>query len=137
MRGVDRIRVAAVSIVKKGSDVWLNNPRLYHEASGTSGMSAAMNGSINLSMPDGWVPEFARDKDNCFLIRPALDALSVLEKDLEENRNLMETLEKIVLPMYYDRPDQWLAILKKAAADVVPDFDSGWLADEYYTKMYR
>ncbi len=41
--------------LKKGSDLWLNNPRLYHEASGTSGMTAAMNGSVNLSIPDGWV----------------------------------------------------------------------------------
>ncbi|HEY0176450.1 MAG TPA: alpha-glucan family phosphorylase, partial [Pedobacter sp.] len=56
--------LALSALLKKGSDVWLNNPRLYHEASGTSGMTAAMNGSINLSMPDGWVPEFARDREN-------------------------------------------------------------------------
>ncbi|WP_295711470.1 alpha-glucan family phosphorylase [Mucilaginibacter sp.] len=125
------------ALLKKGSDVWLNNPRLYHEASGTSGMTAAMNGSINLSMPDGWVPEFARDKDNCFLIQPAPDTLSEVEKDVHENRNLMDTLENVVLPMYYDHPEQWLAILKKAATDIVPNFESGRLANEYYTKMYN
>lgn len=125
------------ALLKKGSDVWLNNPRLYHEASGTSGMTAAMNGSINLSMPDGWVPEFARDKDNCFLIQPAPGSLSIVEKDLQENRNLMDTLESEVLPMYYDDQEQWLTILKKAAADIVPAFESGRLADEYYDKMYR
>ncbi|MFZ1748660.1 MAG: alpha-glucan family phosphorylase, partial [Saprospiraceae bacterium] len=57
--------------LKKGSDVWLNNPRLYREASGTSGMTAAMNGSVNFSIPDGWVPEFAKHLDNCFVIEPA------------------------------------------------------------------
>jgi starch phosphorylase len=128
--------LALSALLKKGSDVWLNNPRLYHEASGTSGMTAAMNGSINLSMPDGWVPEFARDRENCFLIQPALDSLSDVEKDLHENKNLMDALENDVLPMYYNNPVQWLTILKKAAMDVVPAFESGRMADEYYTKIY-
>ncbi|MBP6540775.1 MAG: alpha-glucan family phosphorylase, partial [Saprospiraceae bacterium] len=52
--------------LKKGSDVWLNNPRLYREASGTSGMTAAMNGSVNFSIPDGWIPEFAKHGVNSF-----------------------------------------------------------------------
>ncbi|MBD1386555.1 alpha-glucan family phosphorylase [Mucilaginibacter rigui] len=129
--------LALSALLKKGSDVWLNNPRLYHEASGTSGMTAAMNGSINLSMPDGWVPEFARDRENCFLIQPAPDSLSDVEKDLHENKNLMDALENDVLPMYYNNPVQWLTILKKAAMDVVPAFESGRMADEYYTKIYR
>ncbi|MFA6245888.1 MAG: alpha-glucan family phosphorylase [Mucilaginibacter sp.] len=128
--------LALSALLKKGSDVWLNNPRLYHEASGTSGMTAAMNGSINLSMPDGWVPEFARDRENCFLIQPGLDSLSDVEKDLHENKNLMDALENDVLPMYYNNPVQWLTILKKAAMDVVPAFESGRMADEYYTKIY-
>lgn len=51
-------------LLKQGADIWLNLPRLTHEASGTSGMSAAMNGAINLSTADGWFPEFARDKVN-------------------------------------------------------------------------
>lgn len=129
--------LALSALLKKGSDVWLNNPRLYHEASGTSGMTAAMNGSINLSMPDGWVPEFARDRENCFLIQPAPDSFSDAEKDQHENKNLMDALENDVLPMYYNNPVQWLTILKNAAADVVPAFESGRLADEYYTKMYK
>lgn len=125
------------ALLKKGSDIWLNNPRRYHEASGTSGMTAAMNGSINLSIPDGWVPEFARDRENCFLISPAPDELSETEKDLQENRNLMDTLERLVLPMYYNDQPQLLKMLKKAATDVVPAFESGRLAEEYYTKMYQ
>jgi len=125
------------ALLKKGSDVWLNNPRMYREASGTSGMTAAMNGSINLSLPDGWVPEFAKDLENCFVIAKANDELSTGEKDQVENINLMDTLEKVVVPMYYSQPDKWLNIVKTAATDIVPEFDSARMADEYYQKMYK
>jgi starch phosphorylase len=129
--------LALSAVLKRGADVWLNTPRIYHEASGTSGMTAAMNGAIIVSSPDGWVPEFARNKENCFVIASAPDQLSVLEKDEQENRNLMDTLENIVLPMFYHNQEQWLSILKKAAVAIVPDFESGRLADEYYEKMYK
>jgi starch phosphorylase len=129
--------LALSALLKKGSDVWLNNPRMYHEASGTSGMTAAMNGSINLSLPDGWVPEFAKDRENAFLIRPAADELSVVEKDRLENASLMSTLEQEVLPMYYNDKQQWLRILKRAAADVVPGFEAGRMAREYQELLYR
>ncbi|PAW95138.1 alpha-glucan family phosphorylase [Mucilaginibacter sp. MD40] len=124
------------ALLKKGSDVWLNNPRMYHEASGTSGMTAAMNGSINLSLPDGWVPEFAKDKENCFVIAPAPDRSSMVERDIQENKNLLDTLEDIVLPMYYTQPENWIAMIKTAANEIVPEFEAGRLADEYYEKIY-
>ncbi|MNL14035.1 hypothetical protein D3C87_1349620 [compost metagenome] len=125
------------ALLKKGSDVWLNNPRMYREASGTSGMTAAMNGSINLSLPDGWVPEFAEDKRNSFLIQPAPDGSSEQDQDRLENISLMDTLEQNVLPMYYNEPKQWLNLVKKAATDVVPTFEAGRMAAEYYSKMYK
>jgi starch phosphorylase len=124
------------ALAKKGSDVWLNNPQMYREASGTSGMTAAMNGSINLSLPDGWVPEFAIDQKNCFVIQPADNSLPYDEKDNQEAEDLMNTLENVVLPMYYQNRASWLSIIKKAASDIVPAFDSGRMADEYYKKMY-
>jgi starch phosphorylase len=99
-------------------------------------MTAAMNGSINLSLPDGWVPEFAKDQENSFVIPPADDSLQYYEKDQKEAAALMEILEKTVLPMYYTDQTKWLSIIKKAAADVVPEFDSGRMADEYYREMY-
>jgi len=129
--------LALSALLKKGSDIWLNNPRMYREASGTSGMTAAMNGSINLSLPDGWVPEFARDKENCFIIPNAQDGLSGIETDRIENNNLMDTLENKVLPMYYHEPQQWLNIIKSAAADITPGFESSRLADEYYSTLYK
>jgi len=125
------------ALLKKGSDVWLNTPRMYREASGTSGMAAAMNGSINLSLPDGWVPEFARDKENCFLIEPASSELSVEEKDGLENKSLMAILKNTILPTYYGDQKQWLKIMKNAAVDVMPKFESARLADEYYAQVYH
>ena len=125
------------AILKKGADIWLNNPFMYREASGTSGMTAAMNAAVNLSIPDGWVPEFAEDKVNCFVISPANNSLSKEETNKEENANLMETLESLVLPLYYNDPLAWSAIIKNAANDVIPGFESARMVTEYYQKMYN
>jgi starch phosphorylase len=123
--------------LKKGSDLWLNNPRLYHEASGTSGMTAAMNGSINLSIPDGWVPEFAKHGKNSFIIPTANDLLTQESKDKLEAQALLDLLEKEIMPLYYEKPAEWLEIMKTSMRDVVPFFDSGRMAREYYEKLYN
>jgi len=123
--------------LKKGSDIWLNNPRLYHEASGTSGMTAAMNGSLNLSIPDGWVPEFAKHGKNCFIIDTADDTLTQESKDKIEAQKLLDVLEKEILPLYYDHPAKWQKVIASSMNDVLPFFDSGRMADEYYEKLYN
>lgn len=123
--------------LKKGSDLWLNNPKLYHEASGTSGMTAAMNGSINLSIPDGWVPEFAKANKNSFIIEPANDLLMEASKDKIEAQNLYDLIENVIVPMYYDQPQEWLKVVKASMTDVLPYFDAGRMAREYYEKMYN
>jgi starch phosphorylase len=123
--------------LKKGSDVWLNNPKLYHEASGTSGMTAAMNASVNFSIPDGWVPEFAKHGVNSFLINPASDQLSQEERDKIEAKNLLDVLENEIIPMYYDQPERWTELVKTSMRDVAPFFDAGRMADEYYQKLYH
>lgn len=123
--------------LKRGSDVWLNNPKMYREASGTSGMTAAMNASINLSIPDGWVPEFAQHGKNAFVITPADDALPQEERDKREAAHVLDMLEQEIIPMYYRQPEQWTAMMKNSMRDVMPFFDSGRMATEYYEKMYR
>jgi starch phosphorylase len=85
--------------LKKGSDVWLNNPRLYREASGTSGMTAAMNGSVNFSIPDGWIPEFAKHAENSFIIPPADRALAYHEQNEIECQSLLDILENDILQL--------------------------------------
>lgn len=125
------------ALLKKGSDVWLNNPRMYREASGTSGMTAAINASINLSIPDGWIPEFARDMENSFIVSPAEDHLSTEEKDRIESERLLEKIENIIVPMYYNEPEAWTRIVKNGAHDVSPAFEAGRMAAQYYELMYR
>jgi hypothetical protein len=70
-------------LLKTGADVWLNTPRRPREASGTSGMTAAMNGAVNLSISDGWIPEFAKHGENSFVL-PVVD-LS-LNHDEQDNQ---------------------------------------------------
>lgn len=125
------------AMLKQGADVWLNTPRMYHEASGTSGMTAAMNGAVNLTIPDGWVPEFAKDGVNCFVIPTASDQLSVMEKDKVENKALIDSLINHILPMYYERKEHWLQIAQTAFTDITPAFSSSRLADQYYKDLYN
>ena len=123
------------ALLKKGSDLWLNTPRMYREASGTSGMAAAMNGSINLSIPDGWVPEFAQDGKNSFVI-PRAETEDHEEQAKLENDSLLTMLENDIVPLYYRKPIEWLNVMKQSMRDVVPFFDSNRMAHEYYDKMY-
>jgi starch phosphorylase len=123
-------------LLKNGADVWLNNPRIGHEASGTSGMTAAMNGAVNFSIEDGWFAEFARDKVNSFVIPHTDSHLSDHEQDMNDANNLYDILEREILPMYYDYSDRWLSIVKNGMTDVIPYFDSDRLAKEYYKLLY-
>jgi starch phosphorylase len=122
-------------LLKRGSDLWLNTPKMFREASGTSGMTAAMNGSVNLSIPDGWIPEFSKHGKNCFIISPAETEIAD-EQDQIENDNLLTLLEKEIVPLYYQKPKQWTAVVKQSIEDVVPMFDSNRMAREYYEKLY-
>jgi starch phosphorylase len=123
--------------LKKGCDVWLNNPRVTREASGTSGMSAAMNGTVNLSIADGWHPEFCKEGVNSFTITTEGRGLPIEEQDRLDNKYLMDILEDKILPMYYEDKKQWIEIMKNSMNDVIPAFESGRMANEYYEKMYR
>jgi len=124
-------------LLKGGADIWLNVPRMGHEASGTSGMSAAMNGALNVSMPDGWFPEFARDKINSFVIPPADPMLQDHEQDERDANTLYDLLEKEVIPLYYDAPDKWIAMTEQGMKDVSPAFDSKRMMKEYYELLYH
>ncbi len=129
--------LALSSLLKKGADVWLNNPIMYREASGTSGMTAAMNGAINLSIPDGWIPEFAKDKVNSFIIHPCTGSFSKDEVNRQENLNLIDTLVNLILPLYYENELGWTKMVKQAAADVIPDFESARMVTEYEQNLYQ
>lgn len=123
--------------LKKGADVWLNTPRRPREASGTSGMTAAMNGAINFSVQDGWIPEFARHGENSFLLPITDNDLPENVQDDQDYNNLMRILENEVIPIYYQDKKRWLHIMKAAMREVTPAFDSDRMADEYYKMLYE
>ncbi|MBG8556372.1 alpha-glucan family phosphorylase [Hymenobacter guriensis] len=123
--------------LKKGSDIWLNTPRFPREASGTSGMTAAMNGCVSLSIADGWIPEFVREGENGFLIPLAnINEPEPVKDDLEAT-GILDVLEQEILPLYYNQPGRFLEIQKTAMREVEPEFESGRMAREYYEKMYN
>lgn len=130
--------LALSKLLKQGSDVWLNNPRVPREASGTSGMTAAMNGSINLSTDDGWIPEFAKPGENSFVVPKAdYENMSVYEQDNYDLNALYDILEKEVIPAYYEDKNKWRKIMQTAMDDVKMEFGSDRMADEYYTLLYK
>ena len=124
--------------LKQAADIWLNNPRVPREASGTSGMTASMNGAVNFSTNDGWIPEFINHGNNGFVVPQADYAnLPVTEQDDHDLKHLYSILEKEILPVYYDKPDTWRQIVKNGMRDVRFQFDSNRMADEYYEVMYK
>jgi starch phosphorylase len=122
--------------LKGGSDIWLNTPRITREASGTSGMTAAMNGSVNVSTNDGWMPEFAKDGENCFIFPEIDHNLPTWDQDKIDSDNLYDILENKVLPMYYDEPKKWQQIVFNSIDDVLPEFTSKRMATQYYKELY-
>jgi glycogen phosphorylase len=124
-------------LLKTGSDVWLNNPIVTREASGTSGMTAAMNASINLSTADGWVCEFAKTAENAFIVPAAAVDLNAAERDQYDLLALYQILEQQVLPLYYQCPSAWDQLVFNSMNDVASRFDADRMAAEYYQKIYQ
>ncbi len=130
------------ALLTRGADIWLNNPRRPLEASGTSGMKAAMNGVPNLSILDGWWPEGcehgvtgwkigdADPKDDAF------DAKDAARVDKRDRALLYQTLETEVLPAYRDRK-AWLAIMRASIAMSQWRFSSDRMVQDYLAKVYR
>ncbi len=123
-------------LLKQGSDLWLNTPRWGREASGTSGMSAGVNASINFSIDDGWIAEFAHDGQNAFVIPHADPDLRIDQIDAIDYERMMDKLQNQIVPLYYDDPKGWIAIAKNGMRDILHYFDSARMVDEYYTKLY-
>ncbi len=124
--------------LKQAADCWLNNPRVPREASGTSGMTAAMNGAVNFSTDDGWIPEFINHGNNGFVV-PKADyaSMNVQEQDDYDLTQVYDILLKEILPLYYDSNDTWRQIAKNGMRDVRYQFDAGRMAHEYYELLYK
>lgn len=124
--------------LKQAADVWLNNPRVPREASGTSGMTAAMNGAVNFSTDDGWIPEFINHGHNGFVVTKADYAnMNTQQQDEYDLNMLYDILEKQILPLYYEGYDTWRQVIKNGMRDVRFQFDSNRMAHEYYDLLYK
>ncbi len=123
-----------------GVDVWMNVPRRPHEASGTSGMKAAMNGVLNFSVLDGWWIE-GFDGTNGFSIGDLTEFDDDAEVDRMEGEQLYRTLENDVIPLYYDRdeadlPRGWIAMMRNAISTLTPAFSSDRMVQDYMKQAY-
>ncbi len=124
----------------QGVDVWLNNPLRPQEASGTSGMKAAVNGAINFSVLDGWWCE-SYNGENGWIIG-STDTYNDLEYQNEmESRSIYEMLEKEIVPLFYDRgqddlPRGWIKKMKACMQTVGPMFNTNRMIEDYTRKFY-
>ncbi|MCB9683162.1 MAG: alpha-glucan family phosphorylase [Alphaproteobacteria bacterium] len=122
-------------LLTRGADIWLNNPRRPLEASGTSGMKAAANGILNVSILDGWWDEGCEDEVNGWQFGDRLDAHNDHD-DARDLHALQQVLTEKVLPTYYDDRKRWVDMMRHAIDTAETKFSAGVMLDGYYDRMY-
>jgi starch phosphorylase len=123
-----------------GVDVWLNTPQYPLEASGTSGEKAGINGAINLSILDGWWQEGYRG-DNGWGINPHGPEFDEAFRNQEESKDLLDIMEKEVIPLYYDRngrgySEGWVKMSKASMRTTIPHFNAQRMLRDYIQGLY-
>ncbi len=124
----------------QGVDIWMNTPRRPNEASGTSGMKAALNGALNFSVLDGWWREGYNGK-NGWAIGSDNEYANPEEQDAADAQNIYETLENQIVPLYYERdhnsiPVEWLEMVKENMRTLIPQFSLRRMLKEYMVDYY-
>ena len=124
-----------------GADVWLNSPRRPNEASGTSGQKAALNGSPNLSILDGWWAEGYNGKNGWSIGDPEAEYSDEAAQNHEDATSIYEILENEVVPAFYDRdvsgtPSKWMKIVKESIRTNAPRFSMTRMIKDYTNELY-
>lgn len=124
----------------QGVDIWMNTPRRPNEASGTSGMKAALNGALNFSILDGWWREGYNGK-NGWSIGSEKDYTDTEVQDNDDAQSIYESLEKEIVPLFYERdshkiPMEWLKFVKESLRTLTPQFSLQRMLKEYMTDYY-
>ncbi len=132
--------IGMAKVLYPGTDVWLNNPLRPLEACGTSGMKAALNGSLNLSILDGWWAEFY-DEENGWAIPSADSAGDGAERDKLEAESLYDLIEHQIAPRFYDRdehgiPTRWVQSIRHTLATLSPALSADRMVKEYVERLY-
>ena len=125
------------SAMTRGADVWLNNPRRPKEASGTSGMKAAMNGVLNLSTLDGWWPEACDHGVNGWQFGDGFESPDEEVLDAHDLAALYEVLLGDVVPTYYDDHDRWVEMMQNSIASTRERFSVERMLREYEELLYN
>jgi len=126
----------------QGVDVWLNTPRRPREASGTSGMKAALNGVLNFSVLDGWWREGYNGHNGWAIGEDVNQEMNVQEQDEVDALSLYDTLEKEIIPLYYEQrsadnlPAEWIARIKESIRTIGGQFSMRRMVEEYMDNFY-
>jgi starch phosphorylase len=123
-------------MLTRGSDVWLNNPRRPQEASGTSGMKAAMNGVLNLSILDGWWPEACKHGENGWQFGDGFECRSEAKLDRHDFIAFKKVLTGDVISTYYKSRNKWIDMMVQSILSTKDRFSIKRMLDEYYQLMY-